>query len=129
MDPNGSLRTVEYTADDRGFNPRVTYSHPGAHVYNHAGVSAISGHAYAPAYVQDNRVQIVDKFTGPPPAINIAPFALPAPSFGGGEAVFSTGVGVGGPLVVPAPVRAPPPSHLIAQAQGKRKYVSIILGK
>ncbi|XP_021956811.1 extensin-3 [Folsomia candida] len=108
VDPNGSLRTVEYTADDRGFNPTVTYSHAGSHVYHSHGSTAAAVGTYAPAFVQDSRVQIVDKFTGPPPALNVQPFQLPAPSS------FANA----GPLVVPAPVRPAPPPQLIAQAQG-----------
>jgi hypothetical protein len=102
VDPNGARRTVEYTADDRGFNPIVTYSHAGSSVF----------HQYAPAFVQDKRVQIVDKFRGPPPALNIQPFALPQPSYG----LVHEGPG---PLIVPAPLRAAPAPQLIAQAQGK----------
>lgn len=106
LEPNGALRSVEYTADDRGFNPTVTYSYGGTSVY----------HQYAPAFVQDKRVQIVDKFTGPPPAIGIQPFALPQPSYQ--VHAQQQAVAVSAPLVVPAPVRESPAPHLIAQAQG-----------
>jgi hypothetical protein len=104
VEPNGALRTVQYTADDRGFNPIVSYStgHPGGAAY----ASVYS--SYAPAFVSDKRVQIVDKFTGPPPALNIQPFALPSPS---GFNFASSG-----PVVVPAPLRAASAPRLVAQA-------------
>ncbi len=99
LEPNGALRTVSYTADERGFNPIVSYSY--GHPQSAVSVSSATGPAsivkqpgvYAPAYVADNRVQIVDKsniYAAPPPAINFQAFNLPGPS---------------APVVVPAPLR------------------------
>lgn len=99
LEPNGALRTVSYTADERGFNPIVSYSY--GHPQSAVSVSSATGPAsilkqpgvYAPAYVADNRVQIVDKsniYAAPPPAINFQAFSLPGPST---------------PVVVPAPLR------------------------
>ncbi|CAL8139758.1 unnamed protein product [Orchesella dallaii] len=100
LEPNGALRTVSYTADERGFNPVVSYSY--GHPQSSVTVTSASGAAaivskqpavYAPAYVADNRVQIVDKsniYAVPPPAINFQAFSLPGPS---------------APVVVPAPLR------------------------
>jgi cuticle protein len=117
IEPNGALRTVEYTADDRGFNPIVTYSygHQGSNaaVYSSLGPNKIPG-VYAPAFVSDKRVQIVDKFTGPPPAINIQPFAIPVPSFAVQAPVQVHHTHA--PIVVPAPVRQAFAPELIAQA-------------
>jgi hypothetical protein len=109
VEPNGALRTVQYTADDRGFNPIVTYSygHPGASTAVFSSQGSLSS-TYAPAFVSDKRVQIVDKYIGAPPALNIQPFALPAPSLGISAAPS--------PIVVPAPLRAAPAPELIAQA-------------
>lgn len=99
LEPNGALRTVSYIADERGFNPIVSYSY--GHPQSAVSVTSATGPAsivkqagvYAPAYVADNRVQIVDKsniYAAPPPALNFQAFALPGPS---------------APVVVPAPLR------------------------
>ncbi|ODN04503.1 Cuticle protein 8 [Orchesella cincta] len=111
LEPNGALRTVSYTADERGFNPVVSYSY--GHAQSSVAVTSAIGAAafvnkqpgvYAPAYVADNRVQIVDKsniYAAPPPALNLQAFSLPGPS---------------SPVVVPAPLRQVAPVRLASAA-------------
>lgn len=101
LEPNGALRTVSYIADERGFNPIVSYSY--GHPQSSVTVTSAAGPAailqqqggYAPAFVSDKRLQIVDKsniYAAPPPALdyNAFNFALPGPSV---------------PVVVPQPLR------------------------
>jgi len=121
VEPDGKLRTVTYTADEWGFKPTITYS--GGHPV--AGPKVAHHHGYAPgapvfvqkqpALVVDKRVKFVNKLVGPPPALNVQPFALPAPS--------APLVVVPQPLKVAKPVTVPVVAAVSNYAAGKNTFL------
>lgn len=83
VEPDGSVRTVEYTADDHnGFNAVVSKSAPTVHAVAHHAAPAVVHHAAPIAYDHHAAGPVVAHHVAAAPAVPYAAVAHHAPALG-----------------------------------------------